>query len=127
MQTINPELRDVQQQVGELRDRLSKAEGEIRQINRSSSDNSRQTIWQFVIFTISMAGIMIGMLNYQTTAIRNELNARFDSIDQRIIQLEKRLDQRIDSLEKRMDSLEKRMDSLEKSVEDLRKEFRSRK
>ena len=133
MQTVNPEMRDLQQQVVEMRDRLSKAEGEIQQINRPSSAVARQTIWQFVIFTVTMGGILIGMLNYQTNSIRNELqsfrnevNARFEATDQRITQLEKRLDQRIDSLEKRMDSLENRIDLLSRSIEDLRKEVRSR-
>jgi uncharacterized protein HemX len=133
MQTVNPEMRDIQQQVVDLRERLSKAEGEIQQINRSSSAVAQQTIWQFVIFTVTMGGILIGMLNYQTTSIRNELHSfrnevttRFDATDQRIIQLEKRLDQRIDSLEKRMDSLENRIDLMARSIEDLRKEVRNR-
>ena len=134
MQTVNPELREVQQQVADVRDRLSKAEGEIQQINRSNSNAVRQTIWQFVIFTASMAGILIGMLNYQTSSLRNEMGVRFDAIDHKITQLEKRLDQRMDSFEKRMDSFEKRMDSLEKRMDsladnlnDLRKEVRNRK
>lgn len=135
MQTVNPELRDLQQQVVDLRDRLSRAEGEMQQLNRISSNYARQTIWQFVIFTVTMAGILIGALNYQTNAIRNELNARFETIDarfskvdSRIDALEKRMDDRIDSLEKRLDQ---RIDLLEKNLssrfEDLKQEVRKRK
>lgn len=53
MSAARPEFRDLQQQVSDLRDRLAKAEGEIRQLNRTTSDNTRQTIRQFVIFTVT--------------------------------------------------------------------------
>jgi hypothetical protein len=113
MQTVNPEMRDIQQQVVELRDRISHAEGEIRQLNRTASDTSKQTIWQFVIFTMTMAGVVIGALHYQT----NELDKRFKI--------------RADAIEQRIDSLEKRLEQTEKNLlarfEDLKQEVRNRK
>lgn len=124
MQTINPEFRDLQQQVIELRDRLAKAEGEIQQLNRTSSDNTRQTIWQFVIFTLTMAGVVIGALNYQTSALSRQFDARNQVLGERITGLE----QRITGLEKRLDQ---RIDQVEKTIntrfEDLKQEVRSRK
>ena len=84
MQAINPELRDLQQQVTELRDRLAKTEGEIQQLNRTASDNTKQTIWQFVIFTLSMGGLLIGGLNYQTSQLDARANLRADALEQRI-------------------------------------------
>lgn len=113
MQTISPEFRDLQQQVVELRDRLSKAEGEIQQLNRTSSDTTRQTIWQFVIFTITMAGVVIGTLNYQTSALNRQLDARLGITDQKIIDLEKRLEMAGKNINARF--------------EDLKQEVRSRK
>ncbi|MCG3163972.1 MAG: hypothetical protein JMDDDDMK_05431 [Acidobacteria bacterium] len=113
MQIISPEFRDLQQQVVELRDRLSKAEGEIQQLNRTSSDTTRQTIWQFVIFTITMAGVVIGALNYQTSALNRQLDARLGITDQKIIDLEKRLEMAEKNLNARF--------------EDLKQEVRSRK
>jgi hypothetical protein len=113
MQTVNPEMRDIQQQVGELRDRISQAEGEIRQLNRTASDTTKQTIWQFVIFTITMAGVVIGAMNYQTN------------------QLDKRFNLRADAIEQRIDSLENRLEQAEKNIlarfEDLKQEVRNRK
>jgi len=113
MQTINPEFRDLQQQVVELRDRLSKAEGEIQQLNRTSSDTTRQTIWQFVIFTITMAGVVIGALNYQTAALNRQFDARLGITDQKIIDLEKLLEMTERNMNVRF--------------EDLKQEVRSRK
>ena len=113
MQAINPEFRDLQQQVSELRDRLAKAEGEIQQLNRTAWDNTKQTIWQFVIFTVTMAGVVIGTLNYQTSALGREFSARLDTTDQKILALEKRLEQTEKNLNARF--------------EDLKQEVRSRK
>jgi chaperonin cofactor prefoldin len=113
MQAINPEMRDLQQQVTELRDRLAKAEGEIQQLNRTGSDNVKQTIWQFVIFTLSMGGLLIGGLNYQTTQLDARANLRSEAIEQRINSLEKRLEQTERNINARF--------------EDLKQEVRSRK
>jgi|SRR5262245_36402739 len=93
MSTVNLDLHDLQQQVNELRDRMSKAEGRIEQVNRTAFDTSRQTISQFVIFTVTMAGVLAGMTVYQTEAFRRETNARFEKVDTRFESLEKRLDQ----------------------------------
>jgi peptidoglycan hydrolase CwlO-like protein len=117
MQAINPEMRDLQQQVTELRDRLAKAEGEIQQLNRTGSDNVKQTIWQFVIFTVTMGGLLIGALHYQTSALSREFSVRLEATDQKILALEKRLEQRIDQVEKNLNA----------RFEDLKQEVRSRK
>ncbi|MCI0336160.1 MAG: hypothetical protein L0226_01170 [Acidobacteria bacterium] len=98
MNIVNPEFRDLQQEVTELRDRMSKAEGRIEQVNRVASDTSRQTIWQFVIFTVTMAGVMAGMTVYQTEALRQETNARFEAIEKCMDQMEKNLTARFDDL-----------------------------
>ena len=113
MQTINPEFNELQRQVSEVRERLSTAEGQIQQLNRTSSDTSRQTVWQFVIFTITMGAILLGGLNYQTNALRNEFNARFDKIEVQI-----------NSVEKSIGQTEKNLNA---RFEDLKQEVRSRK
>ena len=79
--------------------------------------NIKQTIWQFVAFTITMAVILVGGLNYQTNALRNELGTR-------ITEVEKRLEQRIDQVEKNMNT---RFDDTNKRIEDLKQEARNRK
>lgn len=115
MNVVSPEIRELQQQVAELRDRLSHFEGKIEQVNRTASDTSRQTIWQFVIFTVTMAGVLIGATIYQTEALRRETNARFDTVDKQFEALEKRLDQ----IEKNMTS---RFDDLKQIVLSERKQ-----
>jgi len=105
MSTINPEMRDLQDQVNALRDRVAKAEGKIDQVNRVASDTTRQTIWQFVIFTATMAVILVGVINYQTDALGREFSGRFDSVGARF-----------DSVGARLDALEKRIDQSEKNM-----------
>jgi len=105
MQNVDPEFREMQHEVIDQGKRLSRVEGEIQQLNRTASDNVKQTIWQFVIFTITMGAILLGGLNYQTNALRNEFNARFDKIEQQMKDMEKRLDQRIDNMAARFEDL----------------------
>ena len=119
MSTVNLDLHDLQQQVNELRDRMSKAEGKIEQVNRAASDTSRQTIWQFVIFTVTMAGVLAGMTVYQTEALRRETNARFESVEKRMDQVEKNLITQMDRLER---SLTARFDDLKQVVLSDRKQ-----
>jgi pyridoxal biosynthesis lyase PdxS len=116
METINPEIRELQQQVARLNERqsvtdaevarlkkieaqqaqiierLGHNEGRIEQVNHTASDSTRQTIWQFVIFTVTMAGVLIGSSIFQTEALRRETNARFDAVEQRFKAIEKQIE-----------------------------------
>jgi uncharacterized coiled-coil DUF342 family protein len=112
MSVINPEMHELQQQVAELRVRLANAEGRIDEVRRTASGTVRQTIWQFVIFTVTMAAVLLGGLNYQTEALRREfnarvdaVNARFDSVDARFDDMNKRFDARFDDMNKRFEDL----------------------
>jgi len=122
MDAINPELRELQQQVAKLSEkqsvtdaevarlkklepayaeiiaRLGQNEGKIEQVNRTASDTSRQTIWQFVIFTVTMAGVLISSSYFQTEALRRESNARFEAIEKRMDQIEKNMTARFEDL-----------------------------
>jgi DNA anti-recombination protein RmuC len=114
MQNIDPEFRELKREVVEQGNRISRVEGEVLQLNRTAADNIKQTIWQFVAFTIAMAVILIGGLNYQTNALRNELGTR-------ITKVEKRLEQRIDQVEKNMNA---RFEETNRRIEDLKQEIR---
>jgi len=87
MSAINPDLRDLQQKYEALNERLAKTEGEVQQLNRTASDTSRQTIWQFVIFTITMAVTLIGVSSFQTDALRREFNAQNEAVRQSLNEL----------------------------------------
>lgn len=117
--TINPEIRDLQQKVEEMRVNLAKTQGEVEIIKHNSERNDRQTIRQFVIFMVTMliavVTCLIGTSVFQTDALRREMNARFETVNQRF-----------DSIDHRMDSMEKRMDRMEQSIEEIKKVLRSR-
>jgi hypothetical protein len=63
-----------------------------------ATDTTRQTIWQFVIFTVTMAAILSGGIKYQTDTWRSEMNARFDAVNQRMDQSERNLTTRFEDL-----------------------------
>lgn len=79
MQAINPEIRDLQQKYEDLRAELARTQGEVEQIKHIASDTSRQTIWQFVIFTVTMAALLLGGLKYQADVLRREIDLRFEA------------------------------------------------
>jgi chaperonin cofactor prefoldin len=118
--TINPEFRDLQQKVEELQITLAKTQGEIAIIKHNSERNDRQTITQFVIFTVTMliavVSCLIGTSIFQTDALRREMNAKFETVNQRF-----------NTIDQRIDSLDKRMERLERSLEEIRREIAPRK
>jgi chaperonin cofactor prefoldin len=118
--TINPEIRDLQQKVEEMRVNLAKTQGEIEIIKHNSERNEWQTIKQFVIFTITMliAGVtcLVGTSIFQTAALRREMSAKFETVNQRF-----------ETVNLRFDSIDKRMEKLEKSIDELKQDVRSRK
>lgn len=105
MEVINPELKEVERKVEDLRDTVFQMRGEIDAIKHIT----RQTIWQFVIFTVTMGAILLGGIKCQTDALRNEMNLRFDAqqremstrfeaMEQRIVQSEKNVTARFEDL-----------------------------
>jgi len=92
MSVINPEMHDLQEQVAEQRVRLANTEGRIDEVRRTASGTVRQTIWQFVIFTVTMAAVLLGGLNYQTEALRREFNARFETVNARFDDMNNRFE-----------------------------------
>lgn len=124
--TINPEMRDLQQKVEEMRINLAKTQGEVEIIKHNSERNDRQTIKQFVIFTVTMLiaviSCLIGTSVFQTDALRRETNAKFDAVNQRFDSVDKRFD----SVDKRMDSFDKRLERIEQSLDEIKREIRAR-
>ena len=98
MAASNPDLRDLQQKYENLRAELASTQGEVELLKRTTSDNTRQTLWQFVIFTVTMAVILVGGIKYQADTLRHEFDIRFESLDKRIDQAEKSMSARFEDL-----------------------------
>ena len=98
MEVINPQLKEVERKVEDLRDTVFQMRGEIDAIKHNSRDITRQTIWQFVIFTVTMGAILLGGIKYQTDTLRNEMNIRFEAMEKRIDQSEKNVTARFEDL-----------------------------
>jgi len=113
-------MRELQQKVEEMRINLARTQGEVEIIRHNSERNDRQTMRQFVIFTVTMlitvATTLIGTSVFQTDALRREMNARFEMVDQRF----DAVDQRMSAIEKRMDRMELRMDRMEQSLDQIK-------
>jgi uncharacterized protein YPO0396 len=105
MEAINPELSDLRQKYETLLEKyadlsanLARTQGEVAEIKRVSTSYSLQTVWQLIGFAAVMAGVMIGGIYYQTNALRNEFNARFDAQQQQLQQVEKNMNARFEDL-----------------------------
>ncbi len=77
---------------------------------------SQQTIWQLLGFAIIMASVMITGIYYQTNALRNEFNQRFDS-------LQREMNLRFEAQQQQMIQMEK---NLTTRFEDLRQDVRGK-
>ena len=118
---INPAFTELQQRVANI-------EGRIQEIKSTTENNGRQTIWQFVTFTLAMSVILLGSTVFQTDALRRETSAKLEGINQRFQNVEQRIDKldgRMDKLEQRMDKLEQRMERIEQSLDELKREIRA--
>lgn len=98
MEVIDPRFKELERRHDALENTVAQMRGELDEVKRTSSDTSRQTIWQFVIFTVTMAAILIGGLKYQTDTLRHEMDLRFEA--QR-----RETNARFDAMEKRFEDL----------------------
>lgn len=105
MEVINPQLRELEQKYLELGNVVAQMRGELNEVKRTSSDTSRQTIWQFVIFTVTMLAALFGVMKIQTDTLRNEINGlrnemsiRSEATNTKIDQAEKNINARFEDL-----------------------------
>jgi outer membrane murein-binding lipoprotein Lpp len=98
MEVINPEIRDLRNKVEELNASHARMEGQLELLKTSTKETARQTIWQFIIFAVTIAVILVGGIKYQTDVLRKEMDLQFES--QR-----RETNARFDSMEKRFEDL----------------------
>jgi len=115
MEMINPQLKEVERKVEDLRETVFHMRGEIDAIKHSSRDIARQTIWQFVVFVVTMGLITIAGIRYQAEVLRNEMNVWFEA-------------QRLE-MKAHLEAIEKRIEQSEKNItlrfDDLKQEVRA--
>ncbi len=98
MEVIDPRVRELERKHEDLQNTVAQMRGELDELRRTARDTSRQTIWQFVIFTVTMGVIMISAIKYQTDTLRNEMNIRHEAMEKRIEQSEKNIITRFEDL-----------------------------
>ncbi|MGH9834706.1 MAG: hypothetical protein ACREBD_03510 [Blastocatellia bacterium] len=98
MEVIDPRFKELERKHDALENTVAQMRGELDEVKRTSSDTSRQTIWQFVIFTVTMGVLMISAIKYQTDTLRNEMNIRFEAMEKRIELSEKNVITRFEDL-----------------------------
>lgn len=116
---VNPEIIQLREKYEMLQskyellsERVSRTEGRV-------SDATKQTIWQFVIFMVGVAGLIIGLVNYQNSI----LEKRFDQMEKRLEQMQKDTDSRLEQMQKDTNS---RLERVERNLDELNKELRNR-
>lgn len=90
--------------------RVSELEKEVASLKGQVAQSNRLTIWQFISFTLVMAGTLFGTLAWVSGSLREENRQTRESLQRQIEQSEKNLNDRFND----------RFTQMEKRFEDLR-------
>jgi DNA anti-recombination protein RmuC len=104
--TLGARVRELEAKAGEN----AELRGQMFQINQSVAHSNRMTIWQFISFTLVMAGTFIGTLTWISTTLREENRQTREQLQRQIEQTERNLNERFND----------RFTQMEKRFEDLR-------
>ena len=104
MDVINPQLKELERKQEELQTTVAYMRGELDEVKRLAGGTVRQTIWQFIIFTVTMGAILLGGIRYQTETLRSESNLRFEAMEKRMDQMEKNILVRFEDLKQEVRS-----------------------
>ncbi len=89
--TLNARVGDLERQLAEIR-------GYQTQLNQSVANSNRLTIWQFISFTVVMAGTLFGTLAWISTSLREELHQTRDQLQKQIERSEQNMKDRFEDL-----------------------------
>lgn len=84
---------------------MAEIKGQMTQLNHSIAQGNRLTIWQFISFTLVMAGTLFGTLAWISTSLRAEMQQTRDQLQQQIKQTEQNMNDRFVQMEKRFEDL----------------------
>lgn len=89
--TLSARVSDLEKQVAELQGRQAHSDQAI-------ASSNRLTIWQFISFTLVMAGTLFGTLAWISSSLREELRTNREVLEKRIEQSEKSMNTRFEDL-----------------------------
>jgi hypothetical protein len=85
--------------------RVSELEKEVASRKGQVAQSNRLTIWQFISFTLVMAGTLFGTLAWVSGSLREENRQTRESLQRQIEQTEKNLNGQFTQMEKRFEDL----------------------
>lgn len=84
--------------VSELEKEVAGLKGQVQQNNQAIVQSNRLTIWQFISFTLVMAGTLFGTLAWISTSLREENRQTREQLQQQIKQSEQNMNNRFEDL-----------------------------
>lgn len=90
--------------VSELEKEVASLKGQALQHNQAIAQSNRLTIWQFISFTLVMAGTLFGTLAWISTSLREENRQTREQLKTQIEQVERGLSSRIDQSERNINA-----------------------
>ena len=85
--------------------RVSELEKEVAGLKGQVAQSSRLTIWQFISFTLVMAGTLFGTLAWISGSLREELRQTREQLQRQIETSERTTNERYGQMEKRFEDL----------------------
>lgn len=110
--TLSVRVSDLEKQVAELK-------GHQAHSDRAIAQSNRLTIWQFISFTLVMAGTLFGTLAWISNSLREELRLNRDHLQSEIKQTRDQLKGQIEQTERNMNN---RFEDLRQDVLSQRKQ-----
>ena len=91
--------------VGDLERQVAEIRGNQAKMNQSIAQGNRLTIWQFIGFTLVMAGTLFGTLAWISTSLREEICLNREQLQRQIEQSERNTNARFEDMKARFEDL----------------------
>ena len=95
---LSARVSDLEKQVAELKGQVTQNNQAIVQNNQAILHSNRLTIWQFISFTLVMAGTLFGTLAWISGSLREENRQTREQLQQQIKQSEQNMNTRFEDL-----------------------------
>src|SRR2546428_10845587 len=102
---LTARINELEKQVSELKGQLAQSNQAIGQNNQAILHSNRLTIWQFISFTLVMAGTLIGTLAWISSSLREENRMIQRQIEQTRTELQRQIEQSERNINARFEDL----------------------